>query len=150
MAMANMDDDQVFQIGELAEEFGLTLRTMRFYEDYGLLKPEREGFTRRYKHRDRAKLTLICRAKRLGFSLEEIKQFLELYELGDHQVGQMQYLLERARARATVIEQQIEDGKQTLKELREIEAQIQQHLTKQSAPHDADRVDGPAKGREQP
>lgn len=150
MAMTNMDDDRVFQIGELAEEFGLTLRTMRFYEDYGLLRPERDGFARRYKHRDRAKLSLICRAKRLGFTLEEIKQFLELYELGDQQVGQMQYLLDRARHRAVAIEQQIEDGKQTLKELREIEAQIERHLTKQSEPVEADRAQGTPKGRELP
>jgi DNA-binding transcriptional MerR regulator len=150
MAMTDMDDHRVFQIGELAEEFGLTLRTMRFYEDYGLLKPERDGFARRYKHRDRAKLSLICRAKRLGFTLEEIKQFLELYAIGDHQVGQMQYLLDRARARAVTIEQQIEDGQQTLKELREIEAQIERHLTKQSGPHDTHAGNGKAKGRELP
>jgi DNA-binding transcriptional MerR regulator len=149
MAMTSMDDDRVFQIGELAEEFGLTLRTMRFYEDYGLLKPERDGFARRYKHRDRARLSLICRAKRLGFTLEEIKQFLELYSIGDHQVGQMQYLLDRASARAVAIEQQIEDGKQTLKELREIEAQIRRHLAEQSGP-ESDGADGKAKGREQP
>lgn len=126
--MTGSDEDRIYQIGELAEEFGLTLRTMRFYEDFGLLKPEREGFTRRYSYRERAKLSLICRAKRLGFSLEEIREFLDLYEVDDCQAEQMRYLLDRARARITSLEQQILDGQQTLDELRQIQAQIERHL----------------------
>lgn len=146
--MAEIDESRLFQIGELAEEFGLTLRTMRFYEDCGLLKPEREGFTRRYTYRERAKLQLICRAKRLGFSLEEIREFLNLYEVGDAQHGQMQFLLDRARGRIVSLEQQLADGQQTLKELRQIEAQIERHLASPPAGHEPQQTNKHEIGKE--
>lgn len=72
--------DQRFRIGEIAAEFGVTLRTLRFYEDKGLLNPERIGVTRLYSRRDRARLKLILLGKRLGFSLDEVKKMIELYD----------------------------------------------------------------------
>ncbi len=119
---------QTFTIGQLAEEFGLTLRSLRFYEDEGLISPARMGQTRIYTHRDRARLKLICRGKRLGFSIGEIKDFLDLYDTDEAQVEQMTYLLRRARDRIVHLEQQLRDVQQTLKELHEIDGMIVSHL----------------------
>lgn len=115
-------------IGELAGEFGLTHRTIRHYEDEGLLAPERVGNARVYGHRDRARLALICRGKRLGFSLAEIKDFLNLYDTDDAQVEQMRYMRSLARRRISALEQQLADVQQTLAELCVIDTQISEHL----------------------
>ncbi|WP_083897126.1 MerR family DNA-binding transcriptional regulator [Azospirillum sp. B506] len=121
-------------IGELAGEFGLTHRTIRHYEDEGLLAPERigsnPGGARVYSHRDRARLALICRGKRLGFSLAEIKDFLNLYDTGDAQIEQMRYMRTIARRRISALEQQLADVKQTLAELCTIDTQISEHLSR--------------------
>lgn len=122
--------ERTYAIGELAGEFGLTLRTIRHYEDEGLLAPAREGQARVYSHRDRARLALICRGKRLGFSLPEIKEFLDLYDVGDAQVEQMRYLQMRARERAAALERQLRDVQQTLAELRDIDVRIERHLNR--------------------
>ncbi|WP_247873242.1 MerR family DNA-binding transcriptional regulator [Azospirillum sp. TSH64] len=121
-------------IGELAGEFGLTHRTIRHYEDEGLLSPERigtaPGGTRVYGHRDRARLALICRGKRLGFSLAEIKDFLNLYDTDDAQIEQMRYMRSIARRRISALEQQLADVEQTLAELCTIDTQISEHLSR--------------------
>ncbi|WP_158043872.1 MerR family transcriptional regulator [Skermanella pratensis] len=119
---------RTFSISELAEEFRVTPRTIRFYEDQGLLAPTRDGLNRIYSHRDRARLTLICRGKRLGFSLAEIKDFLDLYDTDDRQIEQMRFALGRGRERIRSLETQLEDVKQTLHELRALERQILDHL----------------------
>ena len=82
-----------YTIGELAREFDVTLRTLRFYEDKGLLNPQREGMTRYYSPRDRARLKLVLLGKKVGFSLSEIKEMLDLYDLKDGQVTQMRVAL---------------------------------------------------------
>ncbi|HYF87544.1 MerR family DNA-binding transcriptional regulator [Azospirillum sp.] len=120
--------DPRLAIGELAGEFGLTHRTIRHYEDEGLLAPERMGSTRVYGHRDRARLALICRGKRLGFSLAEIKDFLNLYDTDDAQIEQMRYMRSIARRRISALEQQLADVQQTLSELCTIDTQISEHL----------------------
>ena len=116
-------------IAELAAEFGLTARTIRHYEDEGLIAPARAGLTRVYGRRDRARLALICRGKRLGFTLAEIRDFLDLYDIDEGQVGQMAYLLDRARARIGGLERQLEDVRRTLDDLRALETAIVEHLT---------------------
>ena len=79
--------EKVFRIGELASEFDVTLRTLRFYEDKGLLQPRRIGNTRLYSRRDRARLKLILLGKRVGFSLQDIREMLALYDpAGDNQL----------------------------------------------------------------
>ncbi len=78
-----------FTIGDLAREFGVTLRTLRFYEDKGLISPRRQGQARIYSRRDRARLKLILHGKRVGFSLAEISRMLDLYDLKDGQVTQL-------------------------------------------------------------
>ena len=115
-------------IGELAAQFGLTPRTIRFYEDQGLLAPVREHSQRVYGHRERVRLTLICRGKRLGFSLAEIKDFLKLYEVDDGQVEQMRYLIRRGRERIEALELQLRDVEDTLDDLRGIVGAAVGHL----------------------
>ncbi|MBP2314855.1 DNA-binding transcriptional MerR regulator [Azospirillum soli] len=122
------DDARSYAIGELADEFGLTHRTIRHYEDEGLLAPAREGTARVYSHRDRARLALICRGKRLGFSLAEIKDFLTLYDADDAQLEQMRFMQRLARRRITDLERQLQDVQQTLAELRTIDSQISDHF----------------------
>lgn len=82
-----------FTIGDLSREFGITLRTLRFYEDKGLISPRRQGQARFYSRRDRARLKLILLGKRVGFSLAEISEMLDLYDLKDGQVTQLRVAL---------------------------------------------------------
>ena len=115
---------ELFTIGELAAEFSLSPRAIRFYEDQGLLSPSRAGTTRVYTRRDRARLQLILRGKRLGFSLADIREFLGLYDadLGRHR--QMAMTLERTRARIAELEIQLQDITVTLSELRAMADEI--------------------------
>ena len=114
----------LFTIGELAADFALSPRAIRFYEDQGLLAPERVGVQRVYTKRDRARLQLILRGKRLGFSLADIREFLDLYDADRTKHRQMSMTLQRTRARITDLEQQLEDITITLAELRDMEAEI--------------------------
>ena len=125
MRQANDDKESVaelFTIGELSAAFGLSPRAIRFYEDQGLLAPERAGTQRVYTKRDRARLQLILRGKRLGFSLADIRAFLDLYDADRGK--QMPMTLTRTRARIRELEQQLEDITITLAELRDMEAEI--------------------------
>jgi DNA-binding transcriptional MerR regulator len=116
--------EKLFSIGELAADFALSPRAIRFYEDQGLLSPSRAGTTRIYTKRDRARLQLILRGKRLGFSLADIRQFLELYDADRSKHRQMTMTLQRTRDRITELEQQLEDITLTLAELRDMEKDI--------------------------
>jgi DNA-binding transcriptional MerR regulator len=121
-------EERTFTISELADTFQVTPRTIRFYEDQGLLSPRRDVLNRVYSHRDRARLTLICRGKRLGFSLAEIKDFLDLYDVDDRQIEQMRFALAHGQERIASLEVQLVDVQQTLSELRALESQIVEHL----------------------
>lgn len=112
----------LFTIGELAAEFGLSPRAIRFYEDQGLIAPQRAGTTRVYTKRDRARLQLILRGKRLGFSLSDIRAFLDLYDADRSK--QMTMTLDRTRTRIRDLEQQLDDITLTLAELRDMEAEL--------------------------
>lgn len=128
-----------FTISELAAEFGLTPRTIRFYEDEGLISPGRSGMNRVYSRRDRARLELICRGKRLGFSLAEVKEFLDLYNRDQRQIEQMKYAASLARQRIESLEIQLEDVKQTLTDLRRIEKEMVDYLRSQGAEPDTEQ-----------
>jgi DNA-binding transcriptional MerR regulator len=111
-----------FTIGDLANEFGLTLRTLRFYEDKGLIHPRRDGLSRLYSRRDRARLTLIMLGRKVGFSLNEIKQMLDLYELRDGSptrlraaLSQFASQIEKLRRHREDVEQAIEKLEHTMK-----------------------------------
>jgi len=116
-------DDQFYTVPELADGLGITPRTIRFYEQKGLLNPQRAGTTRVYTRQDRAKLLLILRGKRLGFSLKEIADYLDLYGADPTQAEQIKMLLGRVRERISDLEEQRQALDVTLDELREIEQQ---------------------------
>src|SRR4051794_1038798 len=98
--------DRTYSITELCREFNVTPRTLRFYEQKGLLAPARRGWTRLFSYRDRARLQLILRGKRVGFSLEEIKEMLDLYNLKDGQLTQLRVASVKFRERMEALRQQ--------------------------------------------
>ena len=108
-----------FTITDLAGEFKITPRTIRFYEDKNLLQPSRQGLSRVYSRRDRARLQLILRGKRLGFSLAEIKEMLDLYDLGDGQIEQLRVTLKRSRQRLAELVLQRRDINEAIRELKD-------------------------------
>src|ERR1044072_8467383 len=102
-----MDAERHFySIGEMCEAFGVTARALRFYEDEKLIAPERRGTTRLYTDRDRARLIWILRGKRVGFSLNDIRELLDLYDVGDQQHTQMAATLDRRRERIRALHRQ--------------------------------------------
>ena len=115
--------NKIYSVGELARDLGVTPRTIRFYEDKGLILPQRAGVARVYTHRERARMILILRGKSLGFSLKEIKEFLDLYVTGRMPVEQLGLLLAKVRDRIAQLERQRQAIDQTLEELRDIERQ---------------------------
>ena len=113
----------IYSVTELADELGITPRAIRFYETKGLIKPRRAGTTRVYSHRDRARMQLILRGKRLGFTLADIREYLDLYDVDPSQVKQLQLLLEKIDRRSSELEQQRDDLETTLHELDEMRQQ---------------------------
>ena len=121
-------DDPAWTITELAAEHAVTLRTVRHYEDIGLLSPERRGTTRVFHNRDRIRLALILRGRRLGFSLDEIATIVDMYDAAPGEVGQLRYLLEQIAARRVELEQRRRDIEQTLGELDDVERRCVEDL----------------------
>lgn len=119
---------ELYSVTELAEDLGVTPRTLRFYEDKKLLNPRRAGNTRVYSHRDRGRMILILRGKRLGFSLSEIREWLDLYESDPAQIGQMYKLVDKAGARLAALKQQRQDIDATINELTDIIGAADRHL----------------------
>jgi DNA-binding transcriptional MerR regulator len=110
-------------IQEAATQLGVTMRTLRFYEDKGLIAPRRAGTTRIYSKREMGRMQLILRGKRLGFSIREIKEFLDLYDVDPEHHEQIRTLLSRIRARIEELRQQRTAIDQTLEEMLSIERQ---------------------------
>ena len=106
-----------FTISDLTAEFGLTARALRFYEDEGLIAPARQGLSRIYSKRDRARLAWIMRAKNVGFSLTEIKEMIDLYDLGDGRVEQRRVTVARCKQQVERMQQQRADIDAAIKEL---------------------------------
>ena len=115
--------EELYTVNQLAEELGITPRTLRFYEQEGLLSPARVGNNRVYSKRDRARMKLILRGKRLGFSLSEIGDYLDLYDADPKQDNQLRHLLAQVRRRLALLERQRMDIETTVDELRDIEEQ---------------------------
>jgi DNA-binding transcriptional MerR regulator len=110
----------LYSVTELATELGVTPRAIRFYETKGLIKPQRAGTTRVYNHRDRGRMQLILRGKRLGFTLADIKEYLDMYDLDPSKTKQVKLLLGKVERRVGELEQQREDLETTLLELEEM------------------------------
>lgn len=121
-----------YTIRELAEEFDVTTRTIRFYEAEGLLHPERSGQARIYRDKDRVHLKLILRGKRLGFSLAESKELIHLYDPKTTNAKQLHRLLEKIAERRSALEQQIDDIRIMQHELEAAESRCHDALLQQS------------------
>src|SRR5690606_12223877 len=124
------ENRDLFAIADLAREFGISTRAIRFYESKGLLSPERVGATRVFRRRDRARLILILRGKRLGFSLRDISDYLSLYDADRTQ--QVHLLVEKVDERIALLERQRRDLETTISELREIRALAGEGLSKKA------------------
>jgi DNA-binding transcriptional MerR regulator len=120
--------DHSWTIAELANEFGVTHRTIRFYEDRGLISPVRQGNRRLFGARERVRLELILRGKRLGFALEEIRRIVDMYDQDPGESGQLRYLLDQIDGRRAELEQRRRDIETTLAELADVEQRCRQAL----------------------
>ena len=121
-------DLQVYGIQDVAQELGLTLRTLRFYEKEGLIAPQRVGSTRAYSRREIGRIQLILRGKRLGFSIKEIKEFLDLYDADPEHKEQMERLIARIRERLVDLKTQRSALDLTIDELTTIEVEAMAKL----------------------
>ena len=119
MNRAETEPRDLFAIADLAKEFGISTRAIRFYESKGLLTPERVGGARIFRRRDRARLILILRGKRLGLSLRDISDYLSLYD-AQSQSAQVALLVDKVDDRLALLESQLADLQTTISELREI------------------------------
>lgn len=133
VAFMTEKEQTTYSISELAKEFDITTRSIRFYEDQGLLTPQRQGQTRIYSKRDRVRLKLILRGKRLGFSLAETGQLFELYDADKSSVTQLTTMLQLIELKKTELHQQLDDIKVVLMELITVEKRCRDTLTEARA-----------------
>ncbi len=112
--------NELYSVTELANDLGITPRAIRFYETKGLIKPQRVSTNRVYTYRDRARMQLILRGKRLGFTLADIKEYLDMYDIDPSKEKQVKLLLEKVERRIEELQQQREDLETTLVELDEM------------------------------
>ncbi|WP_459644652.1 MerR family transcriptional regulator [Kineococcus sp. NUM-3379] len=127
-------DEEPWSITRVAQDLGVTLRTIRWYEDRGLVAPERRGQQRLFSARDRVRLALVLRGRRLGFSLEEIRTILDMYDAEPGEAGQLRYLLGEIRRRRAELEQRRADLEQTLAEFAELEGRCADDLARLEGP----------------
>ena len=119
---------EVFTIRDLTKEFDVSARTLRFYEEKGLLAPRRNGEQRLYSRRDRARLRYVLMGKRVGFSLEEVREMLDLYDLGDGRRTQLQVALAKFQERSARLEEQRAEIDRAIAELARASLEIQAML----------------------
>ena len=123
-------NDGYVRIGEVAKEFGVTLRALRFYEDKGLLEPRREGSTRLYTSRDRARLRLILLGRKVGFSLREVKQMLDLYNPQGPNTRQLRLVLDKSERQMTKLEKQRSLIDEAMRDLANLVSEVNARLSK--------------------
>lgn len=137
--MARRTDTREWTIAQVAQEFGVTHRTVRYYEDQGLISPERRGTQRVFHPRDRVRLALVLRGRRLGMDLATIRTIIDMYDEPPGEVGQLEYLLADIAERRAELEQRRADIEQTLAELDDLEARCRADLARLEG-----RLGGPA------
>jgi DNA-binding transcriptional MerR regulator len=120
---------EFYTISDLAKEFDVTTRTIRFYEDQNLISPLREGTRRLFRARDRTRLKLILRGKRLGFTLAEISEIVVMYDAAPGEVGQLRLLISKIESRRAQLQQQMQDIEATLSDLSEVENRCRDRLS---------------------
>lgn len=125
--------NRTFTIRQLTKEFSVTARTLRFYEDEGLIGPERRGQTRIYSVKDRARIILILRGRRLGFSLAEIREYLDMYDQSLN-VRQLQHARKKFEERIVAFEKQKVEIDVAISELKRSIVEVDQHLAEAAAP----------------
>lgn len=126
--MSQSDNETTFAIGELARELDITPRSIRFYEEQGLLSPTRTGQNRVYLNKDRVRLKLILRGKRLGFSLAEVKTLFDMYDSNPNSAVQLEAMLEMSEQKRAVLNQQLEDIQMLMTELDDVETRCREEL----------------------
>lgn len=125
---SHIQPEVTFTISDLSKEFGITTRTIRFYESRGLIQPERIGTSRRYSRRDRARLILILRGRNLGFTVEDVGEYLALYDADPGQQAQTRLLLDKVTSAIETLESKRQDIERALTELGEIRRICDEHL----------------------
>ena len=122
-----------YTIGDLAREFGVTLRALRFYEDKGLLSPRRQGLNRLYSRRDRARLKLVLLGKRMGFSLVEIRELLDLYDAKGGKMKQLRVALDKFESQLELLREQQRDIERAIEELTRVRDETKALLRQREA-----------------
>jgi len=135
-----------YTIGDLAREFAITTRTIRHYEEQGLLHPQRKGAARIFSSRDRGRLKLALRAKRVGFPLNEIRELFELFDMGRSKVEQLPQFLDRLERRRAILERQREDVTVMLDEIAFFSAQCRRSLAGERSETQADHGESMPEG----
>ena len=139
-AAANTNDtsdkagEDLVRIGEMAKKYGVTLRTLRFYEDKGLLNPQRDGSTRLYTRRDKARLKLILLGRKVGFSLRDVKQMMDLYDPSGSNTKQLRLTLDKSEKQLARLRKQRALIDDAINELSNSMAAVRQMLSERSAP----------------
>ena len=134
MSELSMTNDEVtYTIGDLAREFGVTLRALRFYEDKGLLSPRRQGLDRLYSRRDRARLKLVLLGKRMGFSLVEIRELLDLYDAKGGKMKQLRVALDKFESQLELLREQQRDIERAIEELTRVRDETETLLRQREA-----------------
>lgn len=125
-----MTTPEEWTIAQIADDFGVTHRTVRHYEDLGLLAPERRGTQRVYRRRDRTRLSLILRGKRLGFPLEEIRTIVNMYDEAQGPTSQLRYVLEQIDDRRADLQRRLADLQESMRELDAFEERCREELAR--------------------
>ncbi len=128
MSDDKQEDDKLFRIGQMAKQFGVTLRALRFYEDKGLIAPKRIGTTRLYTRRDRVRLKLILLGRKIGFSLRDVKQMMDLYDPQGSNIRQLKVTLEKSERQLDRLKKQRGSIDMAINELNEAMGLVRQRL----------------------